>query len=162
MRSPAALRILFLASVAAWPPLAPLPPSGGVTSRPAPRTADSPGVAPAPSRAAERAERSPAAPATVHYARATRATRELPPVSREFRGVWVASVANIDWPSAPGLSTERQQAELRTLLDRSRDLGLNAVVLQVRPAGDALYPSTIEPWSEYLTGVQGKAPDPLW
>jgi len=86
----------------------------------------------------------------------------LPEPAREFRGVWVASVSNIDWPSAPGLSTEQQQAELRTILDQARDLGLNAVILQVRPAGDALYPSTIEPWSEYLTGVQGQAPSPSW
>lgn len=85
-----------------------------------------------------------------------------PPVRREFRGVWVASVANIDWPSRPGLSTAEQQAELIALLDRSRQLNLNAVILQVRPAGDALYASQIEPWSEYLTGEQGRAPEPLY
>ncbi len=85
-----------------------------------------------------------------------------PAVPREFRGVWVASVANIDWPSARGLSTAAQQAELLALLDRAVALRLNAVILQVRPAADALYASSIEPWSEYLTGTQGKAPSPFW
>jgi len=85
-----------------------------------------------------------------------------PPVRRELRGVWVASVANIDWPSRPGLSTDSARAELRGLLDRMAVLGMNAVILQVRPAADALYPSTLEPWSEYLTGAQGRAPLPAW
>jgi uncharacterized lipoprotein YddW (UPF0748 family) len=85
-----------------------------------------------------------------------------PPVQREFRAVWVASVANIDWPSRPGLPVARQQAELLAILERSRALNLNAVILQVRPAGDALYRSELEPWSEYLTGAQGRAPEPAW
>lgn len=85
-----------------------------------------------------------------------------PPVRREFRGVWVASVANIDWPSRPGLSTWEQQEELVRVLNRSVALGLNAIVLQIRPAADALYPSPHEPWSEYLTGRQGVAPEPAW
>ena len=85
-----------------------------------------------------------------------------PPVSREFRGVWVASVRNLDWPSRPGLPPSLAKAELVALLDRAAALGLNAVLLQVRPAGDALYESKIEPWSEYLTGRQGLAPAPLW
>jgi uncharacterized lipoprotein YddW (UPF0748 family) len=85
-----------------------------------------------------------------------------PPVRREFRGVWVASVANIDWPSRPGLSTWEQQEELVRLLNRAVALGLNAIVLQVRPAADAFYPSAIEPWSEYLTGRQGQRPEPEW
>ena len=84
------------------------------------------------------------------------------PLPREFRGVWVASVGNIDWPSRRTLTTEQQQAELRTLLDRAAALKLNAVIFQVRPAADALYASSIEPWSEYLTGTQGKRPDPYW
>ena len=86
----------------------------------------------------------------------------LAPVAREFRGAWVASVANIDWPSTPGLSTDQQQLELLAILDRAVALRLNAVILQVRPAGDALYPSPYEPWSEYLTGQMGKAPEPFW
>ena len=90
------------------------------------------------------------------------ASDSAPPVRREFRGVWVASVANIDWPSRPGLSTWEQQEELLRVLNRSVALGLNAIVLQIRPAADALYPSPHEPWSEYLTGRQGLAPEPAW
>lgn len=85
-----------------------------------------------------------------------------PPTNREFRGVWVCSVHNIDWPSEPGLSTAQQKAELIALLDRAHDLGINAIVFQVRPAGDALYPSKTEPWSHWLTGQQGRAPSPAW
>ncbi len=85
-----------------------------------------------------------------------------PPLAREFRGVWVASVANIDWPSKRTLSTAEQQAELIALLDRAAALKLNAVLFQIRPAADALYASKIEPWSEYLTGAQGRAPVPFW
>jgi uncharacterized lipoprotein YddW (UPF0748 family) len=85
-----------------------------------------------------------------------------PPVAREFRGAWVASVKNIDWPSKPGLTTAQQKQELLAILDRCQQLKLNVVVLQVRPACDALYPSKLEPWSEYITGVQGQAPSPLW
>jgi uncharacterized lipoprotein YddW (UPF0748 family) len=84
---------------------------------------------------------------------------DAPPApAREFRGAWVATVANIDWPSQTGLSAAAQRAEAVTLLDRAKAIGLNALVLQVRPAGDALYPSTLEPWSEVLSGTQGKAP----
>lgn len=87
----------------------------------------------------------------------------LPPnISREFRGVWIATVANIDWPSEPGLSTAEAKRELSALLDRARSSGLNAVIFQVRPAGDALYESKLEPWSEYLTGRQGEPPSPRW
>lgn len=85
-----------------------------------------------------------------------------PPVMREFRGVWVASVSNIDWPSRPGLPVAEQKAELLAMLDRAAEMRLNAVVLQVRPAADALYPSELEPWSEYLTGEQGRAPEPFY
>jgi uncharacterized lipoprotein YddW (UPF0748 family) len=85
-----------------------------------------------------------------------------PPIPREFRAAWVASVANIDWPSRPGLSTWEQQAELLAILNRATALRLNAVVLQVRPAADALYESKLEPWSEYLTGDMGRAPEPAW
>jgi uncharacterized lipoprotein YddW (UPF0748 family) len=86
-----------------------------------------------------------------------------PPVQREFRGVWVATVANIDWPSRTGLPADSQRAELVRILDRAAAMRLNAVVFQVRPAGDALYQSALEPWSEYLTGEQGRGPgyDPL-
>ena len=77
----------------------------------------------------------------------------------EFRGAWVATVANIDWPSRPGLPAAQQRAEVLTLLDRAAAIGLNALVLQVRPAADAVYPSALEPWSEFLTGAQGRPPD---
>ena len=86
-----------------------------------------------------------------------------PPVKREFRGVWVATVANIDWPSKPGLTVEQQKAEWDTICDRCVELKLNAVVFQVRPMCDALYKSELEPWSGFLTGTPGKDPgyDPL-
>lgn len=85
-----------------------------------------------------------------------------PPVRREFRGVWIASVSNIDWPSEPGLPVAQQKAELLAMLDRATELRLNAVILQVRPAADALYASELEPWSEYLTGRMGQAPEPFY
>jgi uncharacterized lipoprotein YddW (UPF0748 family) len=81
---------------------------------------------------------------------------------REFRAAWVATVANIDWPSRKGLSTGEQKAELIAILDRTAQLKLNAVIFQVRPACDALYQSQIEPWSEYLTGTMGEAPAPFY
>jgi uncharacterized lipoprotein YddW (UPF0748 family) len=86
-----------------------------------------------------------------------------PPLPREFRAVWVATVNNIDWPSKRGLSAAEQRAEMNAILDRARALNLNAVIFQIRPAADALYESKLEPWSEYLTGTQGRDPgyDPL-
>jgi len=82
---------------------------------------------------------------------------------RQFRGVWIATVSNLDWPSQPGLPSEAQKAQLRALLDAAQGMGMNAVVLQVRPATDAFYPSRYAPWSQYLTGMQGQDPgyDPL-
>jgi uncharacterized lipoprotein YddW (UPF0748 family) len=85
-----------------------------------------------------------------------------PALPREFRAAWVASVAHIDWPSRAGLTSAAQRAEMRSLLDRAAAIGLNALVLQVRPAADALYRSALEPWSEYLTGENGRAPDEDW
>ncbi len=81
---------------------------------------------------------------------------------REFRGAWIATVANIDWPSRKGLSSSQQKAELTALLDHAAQLKLNAIILQVRPACDALYASPIEPWSEYLSGTMGKPPEPFY
>ncbi len=83
-------------------------------------------------------------------------------IRREFRAVWVATVDNIDWPSKRGIPTEKAMAEMRVILDTAKRLNFNAVILQVRPHADALYNSAIEPWSEYLTGAQGKAPQPYW
>lgn len=85
-----------------------------------------------------------------------------PPLLREFRGAWIASVGNINWPSKRDLTVEQQQAELRALLDNIADLKLNAVLFQIRPAADALYKSDLEPWSEYLTGEMGRAPAPFY
>ena len=81
---------------------------------------------------------------------------------REFRGVWVSTVANIDWPSKPGLSSEMQQEEILEILDRHKSNGINAIILQVRPTADAIYQSALEPWSRFISGEQGKAPEPLY
>jgi len=88
--------------------------------------------------------------------------RALPRAPREFRGVWVATVANIDWPSRKGLSTDRQKAELIAILDKAVELNLNAIIFQVRPMCDALYASKYEPWSAFLTGQMGKPPQPYY
>jgi uncharacterized lipoprotein YddW (UPF0748 family) len=89
-------------------------------------------------------------------------TASIPSADREFRAAWVATVANINWPSKPGLSTEAQKKEAIDLLDFLAAHHFNAVIFQVRPQADALYQSSLEPWSYYLTGVQGKAPDPYY
>lgn len=86
----------------------------------------------------------------------------LPQVQQEFRAAWIATVANINWPSKPGLSTQAQQQEAIALLDFLQSHNFNAAILQVRPQADALYKSDIEPWSYFLTGTQGKAPDPYY
>ncbi len=85
-----------------------------------------------------------------------------PKIQREFRAAWVASVANINWPSKPGLTTKQQQDEAIVLLDMLKKNNFNAVIFQVRPQADAFYKSDIEPWSYYLTGVQGQAPNPYY
>ncbi|MEN8226903.1 MAG: family 10 glycosylhydrolase [Bacteroidota bacterium] len=81
---------------------------------------------------------------------------------REFRGVWVSTVANIDWPSKPGLTTAIQQEEIIKILDHHKMNGANAIILQVRPSADAIYSSELEPWSRFLSGEQGKAPEPYY
>ena len=90
------------------------------------------------------------------------APSEAPPAPREFRAVWVATVGNIDWPTRPGLTTDEQKAEAVAILDQAAQLHLNAVILQVRTAADALYDSPIEPWSAYLSGEQGRPPEPFY
>ena len=91
------------------------------------------------------------------------ATVTPPEPPREFRGAWITEVAaNPDWPSKPGLPAEQQKAELIALLDRAAELKLNAVILQVRPACDAIYASPIEPWSAHLTGKMGQPPQPFY
>ena len=81
---------------------------------------------------------------------------------REFRAVWVATVNNIDWPSKPGLTTDQQKKEVMAILDMHARNGMNAIILQIRPASDAFYRSDLEPWSRYLTGTPGKAPSPFY
>lgn len=95
--------------------------------------------------------------------RYTSTAERAPIVPREFRAAWVASVFNIDWPTRKGLGAGAQQAELRALLDRMAAMKMNAIIFQVRPNADALYQSSIEPWSHWLTGQQGRSPgyDPL-
>ena len=97
------------------------------------------------------------------------ARTEAPPGSvvvghrRELRGAWISSVFNGTWPSRSGLAPSIAQAELITIFDVLQSAGMNAVFLQVRPESDALYQSTFEPWSRFLTGTQGEGPgwDPL-
>lgn len=94
---------------------------------------------------------------------ATRPTgAEPPPAPREFRAAWVASVQNLQWPSKASLTMEQQKREILEIVHRCAELRLNAIILQVRPCADAIYPSKLEPWSEYMTGTQGRAPDPMW
>lgn len=80
----------------------------------------------------------------------------------EFRGVWIASVDNIDWPRRNQWNTDAQKTEFIRQLDLHQRNGMNAVIVQVRPAADAFYPSPYEPWSQWLTGVQGKPPVPYY
>ena len=82
--------------------------------------------------------------------------------NRELRAVWVATVANIDWPSKPGLPVDEQKEEFIDILNRAASLNFNAIIFQVRPAADALYNSPYEPWSYYLTGKMGQPPLPTY
>lgn len=83
-------------------------------------------------------------------------------LKREFRAAWVASVANLDWPTRVGLSSEEQKQQLINIYEDLKEVNMNAVVLQIRPECDALYDSPYDPWSYWLTGQQGKAPDPYY
>ncbi len=83
----------------------------------------------------------------------------------EFRGVWIATVNNIDWPKSGDWDPANQKADFIRIIDQHKNNGMNAMIVQVRPAADAFYPSQYEPWSQWLTGTQGKPPadgyDPL-
>ena len=81
---------------------------------------------------------------------------------REFRAFWLVTLDNKDFPSRPGLSIEEQKAELIEMLDYHHNLGMNAVIFQVRPSADAFYASKFEPWSEWLNGKQGMPPKPFY
>jgi uncharacterized lipoprotein YddW (UPF0748 family) len=83
-------------------------------------------------------------------------------LKREFRGAYIATVSNIDWPSDKNLSSEKQKTELIDILDKLKAAGINAVIFQIRTECDALYNSSIEPWSYWLTGKQGRAPEPFY
>jgi uncharacterized lipoprotein YddW (UPF0748 family) len=83
-------------------------------------------------------------------------------VDYEFRGVWIATVENIDWPLKGMVDAESQKAEFIRQLDMHKQNGMNAVIVQVRPSADAFYPSKYEPWSQWLTGVQGQPPSPYY
>lgn len=83
-----------------------------------------------------------------------------PALPREFRAAWVATVDNIDWPSKPGLRADDQRAEIKRIVAECARLGLNAIMLQIRPTSDALYASPTEPWSAFLTGASGRPPRP--
>lgn len=100
-----------------------------------------------------------ASPDSVETSPDTELLNSLTP-NRELRAVWVATVANIDWPSEPGLPVDDQKEELIDILDRAAALNMNAIIFQVRPAADALYDSPYEPWSYYLTGKMGRSPLP--
>jgi uncharacterized lipoprotein YddW (UPF0748 family) len=82
--------------------------------------------------------------------------------SPEFRGVWIATVDNIDWPLKGMVNVDSQKQEYIRQLDMHKRNGMNAVIVQVRPAADAFYPSPYEPWSQWLTGVQGQPPSPYY
>ena len=77
---------------------------------------------------------------------------------REFRGAWIQCVNG----QFIGMGTVELQRTLTAQLDSLQKAGINAIIFQVRPEGDALYKSDLEPWSRYLTGVQGQAPNPMW
>ena len=81
---------------------------------------------------------------------------------QEFRGVWVATLNNIDWPDGPEPNSEIQKAAFIKLLNMHKRNGMNAVIVQVRPAADAFYPSPYEPWSQWLAGKQGMPPSPYY
>ena len=81
------------------------------------------------------------------------------PAQDGMRGVWVATVANIDYPSRQGLTADELKSEADTILDNIAAMGLNTVFFQVRPSADALYQSDIFPWSRYVSGTAGQAPD---
>ncbi|WP_299534867.1 family 10 glycosylhydrolase [Ulvibacterium sp.] len=82
----------------------------------------------------------------------------IPQPKREFRGFWVATVVNIDWPKSGKDTLEKQKEDYLNILDFYKDLSFNAAIVQVRAAGDAFYESRHAPWSRFLSGQEGKAP----
>lgn len=88
--------------------------------------------------------------------------QQTDPPKNEFRATWMATVINLDWPASGGLQVRFQKSSLTDRLDDMKEAGINALFFQIRTEGDALYDSDIEPWSRYVTGEEGKAPDPYW
>ncbi len=80
-------------------------------------------------------------------------------VDQEMRGVWVTTAWGLDYPAEPSVSAEELRRQADEILDGADEYGFNTVFLQVRPCSDALYKSDIYPWSKYLTGQYGAAPD---
>ncbi|NDP28429.1 MAG: family 10 glycosylhydrolase [Flavobacterium sp.] len=80
----------------------------------------------------------------------------------EFRAVWIATVANIDWPKSNIDSIEKQKADFIEILNTYKKLNYNAVIVQIRSCGDAFYPTKLAPWSRYLTGREGREPSPYY
>jgi uncharacterized lipoprotein YddW (UPF0748 family) len=150
-----ALAALILASCAGSPPGRPVPVAPAAGQPLAPETGK-PAATQPEATAPEAAKPAPSANAE---------TGNLPSVEREFRGLWIASMGNIDWPAKKGLDAGQLASSASTILDRAAALGVNAVIFQARPLGDALYSSDTEPWSHYVSGVQGNPPpdsfDPL-
>ncbi|HEX2899721.1 MAG TPA: family 10 glycosylhydrolase, partial [Bacteroidia bacterium] len=84
------------------------------------------------------------------------------PPKREFRGAWICTLANLDWPSRANMHSDLQKNEFSKILNNLESAGMNAVFVQVRPAGDAFYPSEMAPWSQYISGRQGVPPSPFY
>ncbi len=109
---------------------------------------------------------SPSIGKSLNYRKSTRETpieeKKVEEKKSEFRAVWIATINNIDWPSKPNLSVAEQKTEFLKLLDTFQKFNLNVVILQVRAASDAFYQSKTEPWSHFLTGKQGRAPNPFY
>lgn len=88
--------------------------------------------------------------------------QQADPPREEFRGAWIATVNNLDWPRSAAYPEDAKRTLLEGMIEELHQAGINAVVFQIRPAADAMYPSDIEPWSQWLTGEQGQAPEPMW
>ena len=76
--------------------------------------------------------------------------------------MWIATVDNIDWPTKGDYNSNSQKASFIKMLDMHQRNGINALVVQIRPCTDAFYPSSYEPWSQWLTGIQGQPPSPYY
>ena len=99
---------------------------------------------------------------TLRFDQSEKIIQANPKAEREFRGAWIATVANINWPSKKDLTSDQQKQEVINILDKLASYNFNAVIFQARPQCDALYKSELEPWSYYLTGKQGIAPEPYY